>query len=59
MEYSACGTKRGEYKSLKPGIYEVRAGILYQLEDHDHNSEAAASAAADKVVAALRRLLPK
>ena len=58
LEYAHDGSgRKGEYKGLKPGLYEVREDKLYLLEDHEPDSQAAVTAAADKVTAALRKLL--
>lgn len=54
MEYAIDDTKvRGEFKNLEPGTYEVRGDKLYQIVD----GKTKADEAADKVTAALKRLL--
>jgi hypothetical protein len=43
-EYDATGTVQGEYKNLKPGLYESRGQKLYKLESHAEAVEEAADA---------------
>ena len=51
-EYDATGLVQGEYKNLKPGIFELRGEKLFQLQSHGE----AVDEAADAFTAALEKL---
>jgi hypothetical protein len=57
MEYAADFKTKGEYKDLKAGIYEVRSGKLFLIEDLNDGGKSAVDAAADRFEAALSKLL--